>query len=142
MKTYMAKPGEIAHKWYIVDASGKVLGRMCSCVAAVLRGKNKPTFTPHVDTGDNVIIINAEKAVFTGKKLDQKKYRYHTGYAGHLKEISYRDLMAKRPEFAVYLAIRGMLPGNTLGRQMLRKLRVYRGGEHPHTAQVPETLEI
>ena len=142
MKTYMAKESDVARKWYVVDASGKVFGRMCTQVATVLRGKNKPIYTPHVDTGDHVIIINADKLVFTGKKLDQKMYRHHTGYVGHLKEMTYRNLMAKRPEFAVYKAVRGMLPGNTLGRQMIRKLRVYKGSEHPHTAQAPEIMEI
>jgi large subunit ribosomal protein L13 len=142
MKTYMAKEGAFERQWYVVNAEGKVFGRLASGVAAVLRGKNKPIFTPHVDTGDNVIIINADKIVFTGNKLDDKMYRHHTGYVGHLKEESYRKLMVRKPEFALYNAIKGMLPKNALGREMIKKLRVYTGSEHPHTAQEPQTLEI
>ncbi len=142
MKTYMAKEGSFERKWYIVDAEGKVFGRLASTVAAVLRGKNKPIFTPHVDTGDHVIIVNADKIVLTGNKLDNKMYRHHTGWVGHLKEESYRHLMDRKPEFALYNAIKGMLPKNALGREMIKKLRIYTGSEHPHTAQAPEALEI
>ena len=142
MKSYMAKPGSVPRKWYVVDAEGKVFGRVASQVASVLRGKNKPEFTPNVDTGDYVIIINVEKSVFTGNKLSQKKYYSHSGYMGHLKEIKYEKLMQTRPEFAMYEAVRRMLPKSKLGRQMLTKLRVYKGPEHGHAAQKPETLEI
>lgn len=142
MKSYMAKPNEIERKWYVVDANGKVLGRVASEVAKILRGKNKPTYTPHVDTGDHVIILNADKVVLTGKKLDQKMYRKHSLYPGGLKETSYRKIMANKPELAVYEAVKGMLPHNSLGRQMLKKLRVYKGTEHEHQAQKPEVLEL
>ncbi len=142
MKSFVAKPLELERKWYIVDAEGKTLGRMASEVASVLRGKHKPIFTPHVDCGDYVIIINADKVVLTGKKLDQKKFRWHTGYIGHLRERSYRELMAKKPEFVVEQAIKGMLPKNTLGREMYKKLKVYSGSEHGHEAQKPEALEL
>lgn len=142
MKTYMAKANEIERKWYLVDAEGKTLGRLASEIAKILRGKHKPIYTPHVDTGDHVIIINAEKVELTGKKLDQKMYRTHSLYPGGLKEVPYRRFLAEKPEKAVYEAIRGMLPHNRLGRQMIKKLRVYRGTEHPHQAQQPEVLEI
>jgi len=142
MKSYMAKPGAVDRKWYIVDAEGMVFGRLASQVASILRGKNKPEFTPHVDTGDFVIIINAEKAVFTGKKLDQKLYRSHSGYVGSMKETKYGHLMETKPEFAMYEAIRRMLPKNKLGRQMLKKLRVYKGAEHDHEAQKPEAIKL
>ncbi len=142
MKTYMAKGETLERKWYVVDANGLVLGRLASQVASILRGKNKPIYTPHVDTGDFVIIVNADKVVLTGKKLDQKKYIHHTDYPGGLKEISYRDLMAKKPEFAVYEAVRRMLPKGPLGRKMLKKLRVYKGAEHVHAAQLPEALAL
>jgi large subunit ribosomal protein L13 len=142
MKTFMAKANEIERKWFIVDAEGKVLGRLASEVAKILKGKNKPIYTPHVDTGDHVIILNASKIVLTGKKLDQKMYRTHSQYPGGLKETPYRRLMAEKPEKVVYEAIRGMLPHNRLGRQMIKKLKVYRGAEHPHEAQQPEVLEI
>ncbi len=142
MKSYMAKPGSVEREWYIVDADGKVFGRLASQVASILRGKNKPEFTPHVDTGDYVIIINAEKAVFTGNKLSQKLYRRHSGYVGSLKEIKYERIMATKPEFAMHEAIRRMLPKNKLGRQMLKKLRVYKGSVHEHTAQKPKLLEL
>lgn len=140
--TYMAKSESLERNWYVVDAEGMVLGRMASQVAAILRGKNKPIFTPHVDTGDYVIILNADKIVLTGKKLDQKYYYHHSGYPGGLTEIKYRDLIAKKPEFVVYEAIRCMLPKGPLGRQMLTKLRVYRGTEHKHEAQHPTALEL
>lgn len=142
MKTYMANKESLERKWYVVDAEGMVLGRLASQVAAILRGKNKPIFTPHVDTGDFVIILNADKIVLTGRKLDQKYYYHHSGYPGGLTEIKYRDLIAKKPEFVVYEAIRCMLPKGPLGRQMLKKLRVYRGSEHKHEAQHPEKLEL
>ena len=134
----MAKPNEVERKWYIIDAAGKPLGRVATQVAKILRGKHKPTFTPHVDTGDHVIVLNAEKVVLTGRKLDQKMYRRHSGYPGGLKETKYRDLMAKSPEKAMMLAVKGMLPHNPLGRKALKKLRVYRGTEHVHQAQKPE----
>jgi len=142
VKSFMAKPQEIERKWYVIDAEGLVLGRLASQVAAILRGKNKPIYTPNVDTGDHVIIINADKVVLTGKKLDQKIYYKHTGYIGGMKELSYKHLMANKPEFVVSEAIRGMLPHNALGRKMFKKLRVYAGSEHDHQAQKPETLEL
>jgi len=142
MKTYMAKPGSVERKWYVVDAEGKVFGRVASQVAAILHGKHKPEYTPHIDTGDYVIIINAEKAIFTGNKLQQKVYRSHSGYMGHLKETKYEHLMQTKPEFAMMEAVRRMLPKNKLGRQMLTKLRVYRGPEHNHAAQKPELLQL
>lgn len=140
--TYLAKPQDIDRKWYVVDAEGKTLGRMASQVAMILRGKNKPIFTPNVDTGDFVIIVNAEKIVLTGKKLDQKMYRHHSLYPGGLKETPYRKLIQKKPELIVYEAVRGMLPKGPLGRQMLKKLKVFRGPEHNHQAQKPEILDI
>lgn len=142
MNTYMAKGETVERKWYVVDAEGMVLGRLASQVAAILRGKHKPIYTPHVDTGDHVIIINADKVVMTGRKLDQKMYRHHTGYPGGLKEVSYRDLLAKKPEFAVYEAIRRMMPKGPLGRKMLKKVRIYSGAEHNNAAQKPETLVL
>lgn len=142
MKTYMAKPAEVERKWYVVDATGIPLGRMASQVAMVLRGKNKPTFTPNVDTGDFVIVLNAEKVQLTGKKLEQKLYRYHTGYVGGLKEIKYKNIMEENPEFAVIKAVKGMLPKNSLGRAMITKLKVFRGAEHDHQAQQPIELKI
>lgn len=142
MNTYMAKAQDVKRKWYVVDAEGVVLGRLASQVANILRGKNKPIYTPHVDTGDFVIIINADKAVLTGRKLDQKIYYHHTGYPGGLKEVVYRTLMAEKPEFAVRKAIIGMLPKGPLGRKMATKLRVYAGSEYGHEAQQPEKLEI
>ena len=142
MKTYMAHAETVERKWYVVDAEGVVLGRLASQVAAILRGKNKPTYTPHVDTGDYVIILNADKIVLTGKKLDQKVYYHHTGYVGGLKETVYRRLIAEKPEFAVKKAIIGMLPKGPLGRKMAKKLKVYAGSEHEHAAQKPETLVI
>ena len=142
MKTYMAKGETVERKWYVVDADGMVLGRLASQVAAILRGKHKPIYTPNCDTGDHVIIINAGKVVLTGKKLDNKKYYHHTGYPGGLKETSYRDLLSKKPEFAVYEAIRRMMPKGPLGRQMLKKVRIYAGAEHKNAAQMPETLVL
>ena len=142
MKTYMAKAESVERKWYVVDAAGVPLGRLASRVASVLRGKNKPTYTPNVDTGDFVIVINTDKAVLTGKKLENKFYRYHTGYIGGLKEISYKKMMAEKSDLAVYEAVKGMLPKNSLGRQMLKKLKVYKGAEHNHAAQKPEELKL
>ena len=142
MKTYMAKAETVERKWYVVDAAGVPLGRLASRVASVLRGKNKPCYTPNVDTGDFVIIINTDKAVLTGKKLEDKFYRYHTGYIGGLKEISYKKLMAEKSDLAVYEAVKGMLPKNSLGRQMLKKLKVFKGAEHNHAAQKPEELKV
>lgn len=142
MKTFMAKAEEIDRKWYVVDAEGKPLGRLASEVAKILRGKNKPEYTPHVDTGDHVIVLNAEKVVLTGKKLDQKFYRHHSLHPGGLKEVKYRYLMASKPEKAIELAVKGMLPKNSLGRTMYKKLKVYQGSEHDHQAQKPENLEI
>ena len=142
MKTFMANAQNVERKWYVVDAAGMTLGRLASQVAAILRGKNKPTFTPHFDAGDFVIIVNASKVEMTGKKLDQKYYYHHSGYPGGLKETSYRKLMAEKPEFAVKHAIVGMLPKGPLGRQMAKKLRVYAGAEHEHEAQKPEVLEL
>lgn len=142
MKTFVAKPNEVKRKWYVVDAEGKPLGRLASEVAKILRGKHKPDYTPHVDTGDYVIVLNAEKVILTGNKLDQKLYRHHTGFPGGLKEIKYRQIMATKPEKAIELAVKGMLPKNSLGRALFRKLKVYRGPEHEHQAQKPEKLEI
>ncbi len=140
MSTYMAKPGEIARKWYVIDAAGKPIGRVAVKAADILRGKCKPEFTPHVDCGDHVIIINAEKAVLTGKKLDQKFYRRHTGYIGGLKEVKYATLMNTRPELAMELAVKGMVPDTTIGRKALTRLRVYKADAHNHAAQKPEVL--
>ena len=140
MKTFMASPSTIERKWYVVDASAYTLGRLASEVAAVLRGKNKPTFTPHMDTGDYVIIVNAAKVKVTGKKLDQKIYYRHSGYVGGMKETTLREMMAKKPERVIELAVKGMLPKGPLGRQMYRKLHVYAGPEHEHAAQKPEVL--
>lgn len=142
MKTYMAKAEAVERKWYVVDANGVPLGRLASKVAAILRGKNKPTFTPNVDTGDFVIVINCDKAVLTGKKLTDKYYRYHTGYIGGLKEVAYKKLMAEKSDLAVYEAVRGMLPKNSLGRDMIKKLKVFKGAEHNHAAQKPEELKL
>jgi len=140
--TFMANAQNVERKWYVVDADGMVLGRLASQVANILRGKTKPIYTPHVDTGDYVIIINADKAILTGKKLDQKIYYHHTGYVGGLKETKYRELMSKKSEFAVRHAVVGMLPKGPLGRQMAKKLFVYANDAHPHAAQKPEVLEL
>ena len=142
MKTYMANAQTVERKWYVVDAAGVPLGRLASRVASVLRGKNKPTFTPNVDTGDFVIVINSDKVVLTGKKTEDKFYRYHTGYVGGLKEISYKKMLAEKRDLAVYEAVKGMLPKNSLGRATLKKLRVYKGAEHNHAAQKPEELKV
>ena len=138
----MAKPGTVERKWYVVDAEGMVLGRLAAQVAMILRGKNKPTFTPNVDTGDYVIVVNCDKVKLTGKKAEQKFYRYHTGYVGGLKEVRYDKLMATKPEFVVTKAVKGMLPKNSIGRQMISKLFVYSGPEHKHAAQKPEELKL
>ncbi|WP_329886845.1 50S ribosomal protein L13 [Pseudoramibacter faecis] len=143
MKAYateMAKSQEIERKWYVVDATDMVLGRLATEVATVLRGKNKPYFTPHVDCGDFVIIVNADKVCLTGKKLDQKLYKTYSGHPGGLKETVYRRFMQEKPELAVYKAVKGMVPHNKLGAQVMTKLRVYAGADHPHAAQQPETL--
>ena len=142
MKTYTAKPAEIEKKWILIDAEGVVLGRLATIVASRLRGKHKPTFTPHVDCGDFVIITNTDKVVLTGKKLDQKIYYHHSGYVGGLKETKYRVLMVKKSDFAVEHAVKGMLPKGPLGRKMLTKLFVYTGSEHQNQAQKPELLEL
>ena len=142
MKSFMASPSIVERKWYVVDAEGKTLGRLASEVANVLRGKNKPTYTPHIDTGDYVIVVNAEKIQVTGKKLDQKIYYHHSEYVGGMKEATLREMMQKKPEFVITHAVKGMLPKGPLGRQMLKKLHVYAGPEHNHAAQKPETLDI
>ena len=142
MKTYMANAQTVEKKWYVVDAEGVTLGRLATRVASVLRGKHKPTYTPNVDTGDFVIVINTDKVVLTGKKLEDKFYRYHTGYIGGLKEIPYKKMMEEKSDLAVYEAVRGMLPKNSLGRAMIKKLRVYKGAEHNHVAQKPETMKV
>ncbi len=141
MSTFMAKPAEIQRKWYIVDAAGKPLGRTAVKVADLLRGKGKPSFTPNVDCGDFVIVINAEKAVLTGNKLNDKYYRRHTGYIGHLKEVKYSTLMATRPELAMELAVKGMVPDTTIGRKALTRLHVYKGDQYAQVAQKPEVVE-
>ena len=142
MSTTMPKAGENSRKWYVLDAAGKPLGRVAAAAAALLRGKHKPIFVPNVDCGDHVVIVNADQAVLTGKKLEKKYYRYHTGYIGGLKEIQYKTLMEKNPEKAMTLAVKGMLPDTTLGRQALTRLRVYKGGEHKHAAQKPEAYAL
>ena len=140
MKSFMASPSTIERKWYVVDATGYTLGRLASEVAKVLRGKNKPIFTPHIDTGDYVIVVNAEKIKVTGKKLDQKIYYHHSDYVGGMKETTLREMLNKKPERVIELAVKGMLPKGPLGRQMFTKLHVYAGAEHGHEAQKPETL--
>ncbi|NLG58337.1 MAG: 50S ribosomal protein L13 [Clostridiales bacterium] len=142
MNTYMANAQSVQRKWYVVDADGMVLGRLASQVASILRGKHKPTYTPHVDCGDFVIILNCSKVKLTGKKLDQKIYYRHSGYPGGLKETKYRELMAKKSDFVVKHAVKGMLPKGPLGRQMLKKLFVYEGAEHRQQAQLPEALQL
>ena len=140
MKSYMASPATIERKWYVVDATGYTLGRLSSEIAKILRGKNKPTFTPHIDTGDFVIVVNAENIKVTGKKLDQKVYYSHSDYVGGMKETTLREMLAKKPERVIELAVKGMLPKGPLGRTMIKKLHVYTGAEHPHAAQQPEVL--
>ena len=141
MSTFMQKPADVARKWYIIDAAGKPLGRTASTAATLLRGKHKPTFTPHVDGGDHVIVINCADAVLTGKKLEQKFYRRHTGWPGGLKEVKSRDMMNSRPDRAMLIAVKGMLPNTTIGRKALTRLRVYRDSEHKNAAQKPEVYE-
>ena len=142
MSTYMPKAQEIERKWYVIDATGKSLGRVAAAAASLLRGKHKPTFAPHADCGDHVIIINCGKAVLTGNKLVNKTFKWHTGWIGGLKEVSYKELMSKKPEKAMMIAVNGMLPNNTVGRASLTRLRVYAGAEHNHEAQKPENYEI
>jgi large subunit ribosomal protein L13 len=142
VRTYSPKPGDTEKKWYVIDATGVVLGRLASQVAALLRGKHKPTFAPHMDQGDYVVVINADKVVLTGNKLDQKMAYHHSGYPGGLRATSYRQMLAEHPERVVEIAVKGMLPHNSLGRQQLRKLHVYAGSEHPHAGQTPEKFEI
>ena len=142
MKSYMASPATIERKWYVVDATDKTLGRLSSQIASVLRGKNKPTYTPSMDTGDYVIVINADKIKVTGKKMDQKMYYRHSDYVGGMKEATLNEMMAKKPEDVIKLAVKGMLPKGPLGRQMIKKLHVYAGAEHAHAAQKPEVLEF
>ncbi len=141
-KTYVTRPGDVQREWFVVDATGKTLGRLATEIARVLRGKHKPIYSPAVDTGDYVIVINAEKIFVTGRKLDQKKYYRHSGYPGGLKEITLREQLKKHPERVITYAVRGMLPKNRLGRRMLKKLKVYVGAEHPHAAQQPKPLEF
>ena len=142
MKTFVAKEAEVDKKWYLVDAENKVLGRLASQIAMRLRGKHKPIFTPHADTGDFIVVINAEKVSMTGAKADKKVYYRHSGYVGGLKEITAEKLLAKKPERVIRSAVKGMLPKNSLGRRQLKKLKIYAGSEHPHEAQQPEKLEI
>lgn len=142
MKTYVTKPAEVERTWYVVDAEGQTLGRLASSIARVLRGKHKPTYSPSVDTGDYVIVLNADKIEVTGRRLDQKKYYRHSLYIGELTEITLRDQLKKHPERAIQLAVRGMLPKNALGRKMFKKLKVYAGAEHPHEAQQPQPWEF
>jgi large subunit ribosomal protein L13 len=142
VKTYMAKPAEVDRKWYVIDAAGQTLGRLSSEVASILRGKHKPVYTPHIDTGDYVIVVNAEKIRLTGDKINKKKHYYHTGYPGGIKEIDYKTLLQKKPEKIIELAVKGMLPKNRLGNKVFKKLKVYRGSEHSHQAQKPEIREL
>ncbi len=142
MSTYMPKAGDITRKWYVLDAAGKPMGRVAAAAAAILRGKHKPTFVPHMDCGDHVIIINCEKAVLTGRKLDKKFYYRHTGYIGGLKAVQYRTLMETRPEFAMELAVKGMVPDTVIGRKALTRLRTVKGAEHKHAAQKPEIWSL
>ena len=142
MKTFSAKAGEVNHDWFVVDAADKTLGRLASEIAHRLRGKHKPEYTPHVDTGDNIIVVNAEKIRVTGNKLQDKMYHHHTGYVGHLKSISLEKQLAEHPERVIQSAVKGMLPRNPLGRAMFKKLHVYAGPEHPHAAQQPKALEL
>ena len=142
MKSYMARPLEVERKWYVVDAEGQTLGRLATEIARILRGKNKPQYTPHVDVGDFVVVVNADKVVVTGKKAEQKVYRRHSGYPGGLKETSYEQMMERRPTEILRRAVKGMMPKNRLARQQLRKLKIYAGPEHPHAAQNPQQYEV
>ncbi|OGP62249.1 MAG: 50S ribosomal protein L13 [Deltaproteobacteria bacterium RBG_13_47_9] len=142
MKTYQAKKEEIEHQWFLINAEGKVLGRLASELASILRGKKKPIYTPHLDTGDFVVVVNAKKVVLTGKKMKDKIYYRHTGYPGGIKEMSAEKLLARKPTEMIRMAVKGMLPKNSLGRQMLRKLKIYSGPQHPHEAQKPVSIEV
>ena len=142
MKTYVVNQEDITRKWFVVDADGKTLGRLASAIAQILRGKHKPIYSPHLDVGDYVVVVNAERIAVTGRKMDQKMYYRHTGYPGGIRESNLRDLLARHPTYAVKYAVRGMLPKNRLGRKMIKKLKIYAGPEHPHQAQQPETLEL
>ena len=142
MSTFMAKAGEVERKWYLIDAEGKTLGSVAAEAAVLLRGKHKPTFTPHVDCGDHVVVINASKVVLTGKKLDQKMYYHHTGYIGNMKKVKYSTLMRTKPEFAMTKAVKGMIPDTVIGRTAMTRLRVYAGAEHPHAGQAPVAVEL
>ena len=142
MKTFSAKPGQVPQGWFLVDAEGQTLGRMAAAIASRLRGKHKPEYTPHVDTGDYVVVINASKVVVSGRKAEDKQYHRHSGYPGGLKTLNFRQMMARSPEKVIKLAVKGMLPRSPLGRAMFRKLKVYAGNEHPHTAQQPQALQL
>jgi len=142
VKTYVVNQEDITRKWFVVDADGKTLGRLASAIAQILRGKHKPTYSPHLDVGDYVVVVNAERIAVTGRKMDQKMYYRHTGYPGGIRESNLRDLLARHPTYAVKYAVRGMLPKNRLGRKMIKKLKIYAGPEHPHQAQQPEVLEL
>jgi large subunit ribosomal protein L13 len=142
MKTYSAKPGEVTRRWYVVDADGKTLGRLATVIADTLRGKNKPQYTPHVDTGDFVVVVNAERIAVTGAKLDQKRYYRHSGYPGGIRSRTLREQLGRRPEEVLRAAVKGMLPKNRLARQQINKLKIYAGPDHPHQAQAPEPLKL
>jgi large subunit ribosomal protein L13 len=142
MRTYQAKKGEVEHQWYLVNAEGKVLGRLAAELVKILKGKNKPTYTPHLDTGDFVVVVNAGKVALTGKKMKDKIYYHHTGYPGGIKEMNAEKLLAKKPTEMIRMAVKGMLPKNSLGRQMIRKLKIYAGPNHPHEAQKPVTINL
>jgi large subunit ribosomal protein L13 len=142
MKSYMARPGSVERKWHLIDAEGQTLGRLATEIARLLRGKNKPEYTPHIDTGDFIVVVNAERVVVTGKKAEQKVYRRHTGYPGGLKEMSYEVMLERKPTEILRRAVKGMMPRTRLGRQQLKKLKVYVGPEHPHEAQAPEPYEV
>ncbi len=142
MKTFMQRPEDVNRKWFLIDADGKILGRLATKIATILRGKNKPEYTPHVDTGDSIVVINAEKVCVTGKKMSDKKYQTYSGYPGGQKEYSLQTMLKDKPEEVIRRAVKGMLPHNTLGRKMLSKLKIYKGSEHPHIAQNPQELKI
>ncbi len=142
MKSYMARPKEVERKWYVIDAEGKTLGRLAAEISRLLRGKNKPQYTPHVDVGDFVVVVNAEKVEVSGRKAEQKVYRWHTGYPGGLRERSYKQMLQKKPEEILRQAVRGMMPKTRLGRRQLKKLKIYAGPEHPHAGQTPEPYEV
>jgi large subunit ribosomal protein L13 len=142
MKSYMARPSSVERKWHLIDAEGQTLGRLAAEIACLLRGKNKPQYTPHIDTGDFVVVVNADRVVVTGKKAEQKVFRRHTGYPGGLREMSYEQMLERKPTEILRKAVRGMMPKTRLGRQQLRKLKIYAGPEHPHEAQSPEPYEV